>query len=407
MDSRGHVGSGRMRQRAEPGALAPSPLPRMCPAAHGSPRGTTARQIVEVRNDSLMKRTHRRPLPAGAISRHHAIAFAVCAGLSGVAILYTKVRALTQRFHAVMDSRPARRRRVAGQPHNSCARGCQHRVVRRRVHPAEADQRREHLGGRRGGRHPAAHGLGRRCRQAGARRRGALRPAVLLADAALHGARVLVSHRLRGWRVRAHHACDWLGMLLTAALAGIACYPSSTPLAGAPLRWLCATRCTWCRWGLRRAPWASPLLPLRGRLLPCPPALQGALPPSTPAARKHQPEDCFCSAWCIFPRFSWHAWCIACRTRQLRAQRRRQAWRSGAPGFNWALQRARSSTTPTSRGGRARQRSRFPCRCRACRSRAPREPSAPKTNRRRRLQRRQSRGARREQLASFDEYFAS
>jgi protoheme IX farnesyltransferase len=64
-----------------------------------APRLTTplaARQIIEVRNDSLMKRTQRRPLPAGAMSRHHAIAFAVCAGVSGVAILYTQVRALTR-----------------------------------------------------------------------------------------------------------------------------------------------------------------------------------------------------------------------------------------------------------------------------------------------------------------------
>lgn len=51
-----------------------------------------AHQIMEVRNDSLMKRTHRRPLPSGAMSRRHAIAFALCAGVSGVGILYTQVR---------------------------------------------------------------------------------------------------------------------------------------------------------------------------------------------------------------------------------------------------------------------------------------------------------------------------
>lgn len=97
MDGRGHLGRSRLRQRAEPGARhAQTPFLQ---AGCCAPRLTTplaARQIIEVRNDSLMKRTQRRPLPAGAMSRHHAIAFAVCAGVSGVAILYTQVRALTR-----------------------------------------------------------------------------------------------------------------------------------------------------------------------------------------------------------------------------------------------------------------------------------------------------------------------
>jgi len=361
-----------------------------------------SRQILEIRNDSLMKRTHRRPLPAGAISRHHAIAFAVCAGVSGVAILYTKVRALAQRLHAICAGLTAvRHRRVAGQSHNRRAGGCQYRAVRCRVHPAEADKRREHLGGCRGGRHPAAHGLGRRCRQAGAWRWGAFGSAVLLADAALHGACVLVPHGLRGWRVRAHHPCvefTCLAVRSPVLLTGIACCPSSTPRAAAPPRWRCATRCTWCRWGSQRAPWASPLPPLHGKRQPFPLASPGALQPSTPAARKHQPGDCFCSAWSICQRFSWLAWCIACQTRRLRARRRRLALRSGALGSVWGFRRARSRTTTIMWRGRARQLRLFPCRCPACRFRAPRELPVPKTTRRRLLQQRQSRGALRDQL---------
>lgn len=49
-------------------------------------------QVLEATNDGLMKRTHRRPLPAGLISRRHALAFAAGTGLAGVAILYFKAR---------------------------------------------------------------------------------------------------------------------------------------------------------------------------------------------------------------------------------------------------------------------------------------------------------------------------
>jgi hypothetical protein len=136
------------------------------------------------------------------MSRHHAIAFAVCAGVSGVAILYTQVRAMMRcATHARWADGC-----WAGQPHDCRTRGCQHCAVRRRVHAAEANKRRQHLGGRGGGRHPAAHGLGRRSRPAGAGRGGARRLAVLLADAALHGACVPVPHRLRRRGVRSCNA---------------------------------------------------------------------------------------------------------------------------------------------------------------------------------------------------------
>lgn len=53
----------------------------------------TLNQWREVHQDSLMKRTARRPLPLGRISRLHALAFAGVAGAAGVAILGTQVPA--------------------------------------------------------------------------------------------------------------------------------------------------------------------------------------------------------------------------------------------------------------------------------------------------------------------------
>lgn len=51
-----------------------------------------AAQWYEVRNDTLMKRTCRRPLPMGVVTRNHALAFAVAMGAGGVGLLYWKVR---------------------------------------------------------------------------------------------------------------------------------------------------------------------------------------------------------------------------------------------------------------------------------------------------------------------------
>ena len=42
--------------------------------------------------DSLMKRTMNRPLPAGRVSRLHALAFAVATGTAGVALLAHQAR---------------------------------------------------------------------------------------------------------------------------------------------------------------------------------------------------------------------------------------------------------------------------------------------------------------------------
>ncbi len=52
----------------------------------------TLNQVYEVANDALMKRTMRRPLPTGRVSRLHALLFASAAGAAGVAVLYYKAR---------------------------------------------------------------------------------------------------------------------------------------------------------------------------------------------------------------------------------------------------------------------------------------------------------------------------
>lgn len=48
-------------------------------------------QIYEVKNDSLMKRTARRPLPTGKLSVSHALAFAGLMGVGGIALLASMV----------------------------------------------------------------------------------------------------------------------------------------------------------------------------------------------------------------------------------------------------------------------------------------------------------------------------
>lgn len=52
-------------------------------------------QVYEIANDSLMKRTMRRPLPLGRISRKHAIIFAGVVGAAGIGILAVKVQITT------------------------------------------------------------------------------------------------------------------------------------------------------------------------------------------------------------------------------------------------------------------------------------------------------------------------
>jgi heme O synthase-like polyprenyltransferase len=47
---------------------------------------------MEVKNDGLMKRTHRRPLPAGLMSKRHALVFAAGTGVAGVLALYFQAR---------------------------------------------------------------------------------------------------------------------------------------------------------------------------------------------------------------------------------------------------------------------------------------------------------------------------
>jgi hypothetical protein len=49
-------------------------------------------QAYEMSNDALMARTRGRPLPAGRMSRAHALAFAAAAGAAGLWMLAEKVR---------------------------------------------------------------------------------------------------------------------------------------------------------------------------------------------------------------------------------------------------------------------------------------------------------------------------
>jgi len=53
-------------------------------------------QWYEVANDALMKRTCRRPLPMGVLSRNHALAFAAAVGAGSVGLLYWKVQEQTR-----------------------------------------------------------------------------------------------------------------------------------------------------------------------------------------------------------------------------------------------------------------------------------------------------------------------
>jgi protoheme IX farnesyltransferase len=57
-------------------------------------------QIMEVANDSRMKRTMRRPLPSGRMSLPHAVAFAVAMGVGGVATLAYQTNALSAELGA-------------------------------------------------------------------------------------------------------------------------------------------------------------------------------------------------------------------------------------------------------------------------------------------------------------------
>jgi hypothetical protein len=56
---------------------------------------TVLSQWYEVSNDTLMKRTCKRPLPMRVVSRNHALAFAVAVGIAGVGLLAWKVRRLS------------------------------------------------------------------------------------------------------------------------------------------------------------------------------------------------------------------------------------------------------------------------------------------------------------------------
>lgn len=48
-------------------------------------------QVIEITNDGRMRRTMRRPLPSGRMSRAHALSFAIAMGVGGVSLLAYKV----------------------------------------------------------------------------------------------------------------------------------------------------------------------------------------------------------------------------------------------------------------------------------------------------------------------------
>lgn len=52
----------------------------------------TFNQLYEVSNDARMTRTAQRPLPAGRMSRLHALLFALACGTGGLSILWQQVR---------------------------------------------------------------------------------------------------------------------------------------------------------------------------------------------------------------------------------------------------------------------------------------------------------------------------
>lgn len=58
-------------------------------------------QVWEVENDALMKRTKRRPLPSGRMTRVHAAAFASASGLAGTGILLLGTNPLTAALGAL------------------------------------------------------------------------------------------------------------------------------------------------------------------------------------------------------------------------------------------------------------------------------------------------------------------
>eukprot|EP00250_Pteridium_aquilinum_P003430 c13735_g1_i1 orf=299-1735(-) len=61
----------------------------------------TINQILEVENDSQMKRTNRRPLPAGRISTEHAMTWAAATSISGVALLASQANIVAAGLGAI------------------------------------------------------------------------------------------------------------------------------------------------------------------------------------------------------------------------------------------------------------------------------------------------------------------
>ena len=174
-------------------------------------------QIYEVSNDSLMKRTARRPLPTGKLSVAHALAFAGITAAGGIGILASQVRTCTYNLsqylahpkclsllltwhHQIYYSQiPCC---FTDQQSDSWAWCCQYCPVCGSVHTPQGHQHLKHMGWSGGGCNTPSHGLG--C-SSGPARPGVLgvgKHAILLADAPFHGAGLDVSRRLCSRRLQ-------------------------------------------------------------------------------------------------------------------------------------------------------------------------------------------------------------
>lgn len=79
-----------------------------------SAAANTLNQIYEIKTDALMRRTMLRPLPAGRMTRMHALAFATVMGAGGIGCLLLEVRSLRNINHHSPPQRSARLGAAAG-----------------------------------------------------------------------------------------------------------------------------------------------------------------------------------------------------------------------------------------------------------------------------------------------------
>jgi heme O synthase-like polyprenyltransferase len=63
-----------------------------------------ATQLLEIKNDGLMKRTMARPLPSGRAGPVHAAAFAAIMGIGGVSLLAWQVVYKNKNFFSTINT---------------------------------------------------------------------------------------------------------------------------------------------------------------------------------------------------------------------------------------------------------------------------------------------------------------